>query len=268
MNESHATRGTYLCMFSCVDNQVVTKHFGGRKDLESIFERFNYKEDDGSPIELNSHSLRHWLNMLAQMGGMSDAEIAIFSGRKDVRQNRAYDHRTSDEVQAPIKQALEAGFTGNLVVPGSRELVSRSEFGGLGLAAAHTTDFGWCSHNFASEPCQMYRDCINCEEQECVKGEAHKESNLKLLEKETKYLLEQAKEALAEQDYGADNWVIHQTKTLDRIEALLKIMADPSVPNGARIRLDLANAPLITADGWQPVNVVKRIETVKETKQS
>jgi len=264
-NENHETRATYHCMFGCADYQVLTNGLGSREGRVSIFERFDYKEEDGTPIALRSHSLRHYLNMLAQMGGLSSAEIAIFSGRKDERQNRAYDHRTSEEIQAPISIALKAGFNKELVVAGSRDLIPREKFRGMGMVAAHTTEYGWCSHNFASEPCQMYRDCINCEEQECVKGEAQKESNLRALEEETQYLLHQAKEALTEEEYGADNWVKHQTKTLERVRAMLAILTDPSVSPGARIRLDLANAPLITAGDQQPINVIKRLETGVET---
>jgi hypothetical protein len=246
-------------MFSCVDYSTIFNRLGVRVDLTaiSIFERFGYTEDDGSPIELASHSLRHYLNMLAQMGGLSSTEIAIFSGRKDVKQNRAYDHMSSEEVQAPVSAALKAGFTANLVTTGGRQLILRSEFKGIGVVAAHTTEYGWCTHNFASEPCQMYRDCINCEEQECVKGEEHKEANLRLLKGETEYLLEQAREALSDEEYGADNWVKHQTTTLERVNAMLSILEDPSVAFGARIRLDVTNAPLITDDNARPVMVAK-----------
>jgi hypothetical protein len=258
-NEMHSERATYLCMFSCVDYTTLTSRFGVYKDRKSIFERFGYTEDDGSPIELKSHSLRHYLSMLAETGGLSSAEIAIFSGRKDVKQNRAYDHMTSDEVQAPISQALAKGFTSELepVSEERRNLLTRSEFKTLGLTAAHTTEYGWCAHDFASEPCQMYRDCINCEEQECIKGEAQKEANLRTLKSETEYLLKQAREALGEEEYGADTWVKHQTDTIERVNALLSILEDPAVPDGARIRLDVANAPLITADNVRPVTVVK-----------
>jgi hypothetical protein len=103
----------------------------------------------------------------------------------------------------------------------------------------------------------MYRDCINCEEQECIKGETQKEANLRMLKSETEYLLKQAREALSEEEYGADTWVRHQTDTLERVNALLSILEDPAVPIGARIRLDVANAPLITIDNVHSVKVVK-----------
>jgi hypothetical protein len=246
-------------MFSCVDNEAITSRLGTREGKSSIFEAFGYTEDDGSPIELNSHSLRHYLNTLAQMGGLSSAEIAIFSGRKDVKQNLHYDHMSSSEVQAPISDALKAGFTSELepVDASARDLVTRSEFRGLGLTAAHTTEYGWCRHNFASEPCQMYRDCINCQEQECVKGESHKEANLRNLKSETEYLLKQAKAALSDEEYGADAWVKHQTTTLERVNMLLSIFENPEVPVGSRIRLDIENAPLITTDSVKPIRASK-----------
>lgn len=258
-NEMHARRATYLCMFSCIDNQAITSRFGTQETQSSIFEAFGYTEDDGSPIQLNSHSLRHYLNMLAQMGGLSSSQIAIFSGRKDVKQNRHYDHMSSEEVQAPISEALKAGFTSELepVDVSGRSLMMRSEFRGLGLTAAHTTEYGWCRHNFASEPCQMYRDCINCQEQECIKGESHKEANLRQLKQETEYLLKQAKAALSDEEYGADTWVKHQTTTLERVNLLLSILENPEVPVGSRIRLDISNAPLITADNVKPMRVLK-----------
>lgn len=246
-NELHAERATYLCMFDCVDYGTVANKLGV-PGKQSIFDRFGFTEDDGTRIGLNTHSLRHYLNMLAQLGALSSSEIAIFSGRKDVSQNLAYDHMSSAEVQAPISAAIRSGFTANLVPAASREISFRSEFKGLGLVAAHTTEYGWCMHNFSSEPCQMYRDCINCEELECVKGETHKEANLRHLKQEIEYLLEKARTAQSEEEYGADKWVKHQTVTLERVNALLVVMDDQAVAIGARIRLDcVVNAPLIAS---------------------
>lgn len=256
-NANHSEKTAYLCMFDCVDYQTISSSLAGYAGKKTIFERFSYTEDDGTAIVVNSHSLRHYLNMLAQTGGLGDALIAILSGRKDVRQNRAYDHRTSEEVQEPISRALKAGFTGTLVPASSRDLVVRDEFKSMGVGAAHTTEFGWCMHNFASEPCQMYRDCINCEEQECIKGEAQKVSNLRQLKEETQYLLQQAREALSDEEYGADNWVKHQTLTLERVSALLAIMDDDAVPQGAQVRLNLSNAPLITIDNVRPIKFIR-----------
>lgn len=258
VNEMHAARVTYRCMFTCADYGTIANALARHDGQPSIFDRFGYTEDDGSPIEMNTHSLRHYLNMLAQMGGMSSAEIALFSGRKDAAQNSAYDHMTSDEVQAPISDALSQGFMGGLVAREPRRLVARTQFSDLGATAAHTTDFGYCLHDFASEPCQMHRDCINCEEHECVKGEAHKEANLRASKAEMEQLLEVAKQGLTDDEYGADSWVAHQTKTLERIDSLLSIYEDPWVPRGAQIRLNVTNRALITQEpASQPIHVVQ-----------
>lgn len=263
-NELRDTKATYVCMFECVDYTNIDNRLGV-PGKASIFDRLKYTEDDGSRIQLNSHSLRHYLNMLAQMGGLSSAEIAIFSGRKDIKQNRSYDHMSSEEVQEPISRAIKAGLTTSLVPATSRNLVNRTDFKGIGIVAAHTTEFGYCTHNFAAEPCQMYRDCINCEEQECVKGEVHKEANLRKLKEETEYLLSEARIALSDEEYGADNWVRHQTMTLERVKALLSIIDNPSVPNGAQIRLDLvSNAPLITEQPTAlPINARRVRKAIK-----
>lgn len=263
VNELHAGRATYRCMFTCIDYTTITKHIDGGEDRDSIFVRFDCKEDDGTPIRLPSHSLRHYLNMLAQMGGLTSAEIALFSGRKDVKQNRAYDHMTSDEVQAPISQAIKQGLTSEIVALDSArgDLKLRSEFNDLGLTAAHTTEYGWCRHDFASAPCEMYRDCTNCEEHECIKGDEHKEANLRRLKGETEHLLSEAQKALSDDEYNADIWVSHQKERLSRIDMLLSILEDPGVPKGARIRLDIDNAPLITNGDERVITFVRQDKT-------
>lgn len=136
-NEMHSGKATYLCMFETVDYNVITNPLGSREGRGvSIFERFNYTEADGTPIELRSHALRHYLNMLAQIGGLTSAQIAFFSGRKDKSQNRWYNSRTSPEIQAPITAALASGFTSELELQSQlreRPLITRSEFRKLGL---------------------------------------------------------------------------------------------------------------------------------------
>ncbi|MCA3237408.1 MAG: integrase [bacterium] len=246
LNAMASERATYKCMFSCIGYTNISMPLTGSNGQQTIFDKFHYTEDDGTPITFRTHSLRHYLNTLAQMGGMTSAEIALFSGRKDVSQNRAYDHMTSNEVQEPISQALKSGMNAQLSpYQSSRPVNLRSKFSLVSSAAGHTTEFGWCTHDFAGEPCQMHRDCINCEEQVCVKGEGEKEKNLRNLKAETEHLLANAKSAMNEKEYGADAWVKHQTMTLERINSLLAILEDPNVPTGAQVRLDIQNAPLI-----------------------
>jgi hypothetical protein len=257
-NEMHSSKATYMCMFETFDYQAITNPLGAREARKStsIFERFNYKEADGSPIELKSHALRHYLNMLAQIGGLTSAQIAFFSGRKNISQNRAYNSRTSSEIQAPIAKALALGFTSELEVQTqgrARPLVTRAEFRKLGLENGHTSDFGYCEHDFASEPCPQNRDCVNCEEHECVKGDAEKEAGLRQRRSEAVYFLNRAKSALRAEEYNADTWVAHHSKSLARIEALIGLIDDPKIAVGASIRLTIDSVPLITNPGVQAI---------------
>lgn len=249
-NEMHGARATYLCMFSCVSYTTITSHLGSYADRKSIFERYDYREADDSPLKLKSKSLRHYMNMVAHMTGLSSTEIALFSGRKDARQNRSYDHMSSDEVQAPISRALRGSFTAELepAFGGRREPILRTYFKALGLTAGHTTEYGWCAHVHASEPCHLHRDCINCGEHVCIKGQKHKEANLLLLKEENEYLLKQALEAYGEEEYGADRWVKHATMTLERVDTILAILKDPTNIDGGVIRLDIPAPTLITTN--------------------
>lgn len=245
-NELTTDRAVWQCMFQIVDQNDLNYRLRGHEGVKSIFERHGYAEDDGGPIEITSHAFRHYLNMLGQVGGLSDVEIAIFSGRKDIRQNRDYDHRTSVEVQAPIVKATRAGFRGNLVAPVGRQLIKRDELMASGRPASHTTPYGYCSLDFAAEPCSRHRECLDCDEQECVKGEQHREDNLRRKRAETAQALARARAALDDEEYGADQWVKHHQRKLERVDELLAIIDDPHVPLGARIRLVAGGAPQIT----------------------
>jgi hypothetical protein len=67
-----------------------------------------------------------------------------------------------------------------------------------------------------------------------------------------------AKQGLTDDEYGADSWVAHQTKTLERIDAVLSIYEDSSVPRGAQIRLNVNNPALITEEpASQPIHFVQ-----------
>lgn len=116
-------------------------------------------------------------------------------------------------------------------------LIPRDQFGHLKIATAHTTEYGYCVHDYTMLPCQLYRDCMNCTEQVCVKGDAEKEANIRQLVTETRALLGNARAAESEGDAGANRWVAHQKLTLSRAEQLCAILEDPQVPDGTAIRL-------------------------------
>jgi hypothetical protein len=104
------------------------------------------------------------------------------------------------------------------------------------VKTAHTTEFGFCVHDFAMLPCQLHMDCLNCDEHLCLKGDKDRNANLRQWRDETKALLEHSKAAESDGIEGADRWTQHQTRTLTRVEQILEVYDDQTVPNGAVIQ--------------------------------
>jgi hypothetical protein len=240
-NSLHATRGVYWGLIDAVDHGTISTGLGNRSahGFRSVFERMGMFEADGTPIAIRSHQFRHYLNTLAQAGGMSELDIAKWSGRADIRQNSAYNHVSDRDIQARIAdlKGENSESFGHLVAQTRVSLLPRARFAELKIPSAHTTDFGFCVHDFAMTPCQLHLDCANCNEQVCIKGDEFGEANARAKCRETKALLEEAQAADADGAYGASRWVQHQQLTLERLTQLVGILDDPSVPRGAVIRL-------------------------------
>lgn len=194
-----------------------------------------------SPGSVTSHQFRHHLNTIAQRGGLSQIEIARWSGRADPRQNRVYDHMTEFELSDMVRKqdsslALDRSLNGlanhiQMAMP-----VTRQEFNLLTKPVVHITEIGFCLHDFVMSPCQRFRDCLNCSEQVCVKGD-ERLKRLRVQRDDISSQVKLAEEAIAEGSWGADRWYEINVKTLTRLNAFIAILDDPLVPDGAIIRL-------------------------------
>ena len=240
-NSMHAQRGTYRCPIDAVDQSVISTGLGNRSKhgFPSVFDRLGFHDADGGPLAIRSHQFRHYLNTLAQAGGMSELDIAKWSGRLDVRQNSAYNHVSDRDVLARIEELKgeTAESSTQLATQVRVSLLPRARFAELKIQTAHTTDFGFCVHDFAMAPCQIHMDCVNCNEQVCIKGDELGAANARAMRDETASLLQEALAADAEGFYGASRWVQHQQLTLERLTQLTEILENPNVQQGAVIRL-------------------------------
>jgi hypothetical protein len=207
-------------------------------DKVSIFDRFGYFEKDGSPIRLRTHQLRHYLNTMAQAGGLGQLDVALWSGRADIHQNSVYDHVSDKDALAILEDNIQDDkhVLPTLAARRRAILIKRDEFARLQVKTAHTTEFGFCVHDFAMLPCQLHMDCLNCDEHLCLKGDRVRNENLLQWRNETKTLLEHSKTAESAELEGADRWTEHQMRTLTRVEEILEIYEDRTVPNGAVIQ--------------------------------
>lgn len=204
----------------------------------SIFDRNGYRSESGARLKLTSHQARHLLNTIAQRGGLSNLEIARWSGRADHRQNRTYNHMSDYEF---VELTEELDPAKSLFGPSSaikkHVPVSTLEFNTLESAAAHVTEFGFCVHDYTISPCEKYRDCVNCTEHVCLKGGAESLERIKARLQRTERLCEFADEGIRNGDMGADRWYQYQMKTVTRLRELVSILEDPDVEDGAMVKL-------------------------------
>jgi hypothetical protein len=240
-NALHTKRTPIACMIEKITIDSVNSGLGSKSKygFSSIFTSFGFKEPDGSDICILSNQFRHWLNTLAQRGGLSQVDIAKWSGRKNIHQNEAYDHMTANELLAKVKSLDEDSFFGPLAeFIRNNPVVSREDFIDQAFATAHVTEIGFCIHDWVMLPCQIHRDCINCNQHVCVKGDAQKNNNIRATLRDSKILLEKAIEAKGDGFYGADRWLEHQQEVVSRLSELVKILDDPTIPNGSIIQLN------------------------------
>jgi hypothetical protein len=206
---------------------------------KSIFDRYAYVGRDGQPLKLKTHQPRHLLNTIANRGGMSQDEIAKWSGRANPTQNRVYNHLTDAEVIADIRDQLQSASPPPSVevVTLNNSPVTAEQFLSNRIPAVHVTEYGFCVHDFVIMPCVKYRDCINCTEQICVKGDQAKLDRLKLRLSRLKTVLALAVEDAEEPAVGSDRWISHHKKTITHLEELIGHLSNEQLPDGSLVRL-------------------------------
>ncbi|MFF9548479.1 hypothetical protein [Methylobacterium fujisawaense] len=210
----------------------------GRANVASIFERFGHVDAEGVPLRMTSHALRHWLNTLAQDGGASQVDIARWSGRKTVEQNAAYNHLSGVALAEKARALMEVGSVKGAIADMADRLppVDRADFLKAGISTAHTTDLGMCVNDWSLAPCHHHGSCADCCDHLVVKGDATQRSRAETLLAETDFLLGKAREEMAEESFGASNWVAHQERMQAGLKAVLAVHDDPAVADGTLVQ--------------------------------
>jgi len=108
-NQFHSTHATLRFLPELIGYKQLMTALGNDKGAPSIFSRRGLLELDNSPIRVRSHAFRHWLNTLADRGGLSDLELALWMGRRDPRQNAAYKHGTVAQRVRWAREAIKDG---------------------------------------------------------------------------------------------------------------------------------------------------------------
>lgn len=236
----------------------------GFVNVKSVFERHNFYNQ----YSLTSHQLRHMLSTIAKVNGMKEQVLTKWAGRADGKHNRVYNHTTpkhykdtAELIKKREKNYDELGFR-KFIISTPETL---QEINTQSAQTAHITEFGVCVHDYIMSPCSKHRDCINCEEQVCVKGDDAKLANLnKRLERE-KILIKGDILAVDDGLLNANKYYNKRLITIQRCEELISILSDQKVPDGTSVKLDIPSVSHLDLE--MDKNYKKRLPKMEKYQQ-
>lgn len=262
-SQLHATAGTSPVLLWMPDLADLNFELSGARTQTSIFERFGFQDEQGEALKLTSHQIRHLINTEAQRVGLTDEQIAHWSGRRRVDQNAVYDHRTLEERVEQTREVVEA-VQSSVALPGSDErrsyLIGQWQVNVLPRPRLLDIDdlqpqltglktlYGECHHDWSFAPCEGFVKCLDCSEHACIKGDQDADTKLERLRSlHASVLMEVAKaELTAAEDVDAQDWLEVQQRYLAKVEELISLLESDSVPDGSVIR---------TAKGQNPTHL-------------
>ena len=243
LNWAHQQRSVISAVVGLVQDQQISDFIVGRPGIVNLFGRYGFRDAANQPFAIRSHQFRHWLNTLAQQGGMSQMEIARWSGRKDMGQNAAYDHTSGVEMAKRAREMLAKGRVVGPVAEIHDRLppVRREEFRRVQFATAHTTDLGMCANDWSLLPCMEHGSCADCSQHLVVKGDPDQRRRAQELLEEHEFLLAAARTEADDGTYGASNYVAHHRRMVDALEAVLAVHDDPTTEDSTLVQLDFGS---------------------------
>ena len=240
---------------SCISTNAIERTMNGASHRTGVtaglFERLGLVDDDGETVRITPHQLRHYMTTLANEGNLSQLDIARWAGRKDVRHNAFYDHETADSLVSKAR-ALGGDMLGSPIAATPQRPVTPRQLIEGNLAGVHLTRYGACLHDFAMSPCPMYRDCLNCVEHACVKGDGRAERALRDRLAVMERAVAAAEEAAAIGEGNSEIWLSRKRIELARLRELVALIDDATIAPGAVLRLDDAARYAIGGDEAAP----------------
>lgn len=227
-------------------------------NMPSIFDKYGFTGPSGESLGMRTHQPRHWLSTLAEEGGeMSPLEIARFFGRKYIADNEAYNHNLNplgDTREVAQKLMVEHDMTREAIQKFIREFplldwdaaVDMSDE----LGATLITDIGMCQSEYGQPPCNNHLACLRgCSQYHRQKGNKDEIAQIQRILADTKRALDQAKEALGEEAWGANNWVNHHSQVIQGCELALLVETRTDIPDGTKVQVFTTETTLVSQGG-------------------
>jgi hypothetical protein len=113
--------------------------------------------------------------------------------------------------------------------------VTRAQFKAAKYTTTHVTEHGYCVHDYLLLPCQRQRNCLECTEHRCIKGDKAKTERVRFCLHEAEEQLARDEQACAEGTIGADVYLRQNRRRVNELRELVAILDDPNVPEGSEI---------------------------------
>ncbi len=238
-NAFHPGRVTNQLLVEPLRISQISDFITGKDGTKSAFERFGIREPNGAFSSMTSHQFRHWLNYIADKGGLPVALQTRWLGREHAADTEAYRHATVDErlewVKAGIRDGQLVGTKASVyfeLLHTDREAYLEGE-----AQAVHFTAFGLCLHDFAVTPCPYHLNCVRgCPDYLRTRGSRSERQHLIQIEQATTRALTATKNLSAQGKADiAEPWVRHCEQTIAGVRKALAVDDQPGV-NGSHCR--------------------------------
>ena len=236
-NSFHPGRAVYPLLVQPIFISHIADFLSGGGGTPSAFERFGVREPGGSFCRMTSHQFRHWLNYIADKGGLPIELQTRWMGREHSKDTEAYRHATVDErlewVKAGIQEGKLAGAKASMYFELPR--AKRDRYVDGEVQAVHFTALGLCLHDFAVAPCPYHLNCVRgCADYLRVKGSESERRHLVQIQQATERALTSAKaHAIGTDGKVADPWIRHCEETLEGVKAALAVDDQPESTPGS-----------------------------------
>ena len=209
----------------------------------SIFVKWGYQEPGGSRIKLTTHQARHFLCTLAERGGMAQDALARWAARTMPKGNRVYNHMSEDEKVERSRSLQNQSSLHRYFLDTHEHLqgnmpVEETDVHAKESGPVHKTLYGYCGLDWTMSPCMKYRDCLNCTEHLCIKGDADSLVRIRSHVNDTQQEYNKALDAIRLGAAGADRWFQYQAWSLARSRELLRLLESDEVEDGAILKLE------------------------------
>ena len=235
----HPGRSAQPLLVEPVLIQQISDFLSGRAGAKSAFERFDIRESDGSFCQMTSHQFRHWLNYIADKGGLPIDLQTRWLGRENPRDTDAYRHATVDERLQWVKEGIRDGSLSGPKADMYFELAPtcRDSYLDGEVQAVHVTALGMCLHDFAVAPCPYHLNCVRgCSDYLRTKGNQSERQHLIQIQHTTERALSSAMAYSARgNEEIAEPWVRHCEETLAGVKKALAVDDATSPMDGSLV---------------------------------